>query len=45
LERELGLEADIGLRYLTRPAYSTEVADYEVLNLPVALAIRYRITR
>jgi len=38
-----GVEADLGLRYLTCPEYSARVAPYAVVNLPITVALRYRL--
>ena len=37
-----GLEAEVGLRYGTCPEYSSRVAPYSVVTVPVSLALRLR---
>lgn len=43
LSPALSLEAGIALRYLTCPAYSALISDYEVVDVPLAVGIRYRL--
>ena len=38
-----GLQAGLGIRYLTSPGYARRVAPYQVVDLPVTVGLRYRL--
>jgi hypothetical protein len=38
-----GLDVRLGVRYLTCPEYSARVSRYDVVDVPVSAAIRYRL--